>query len=510
MVESLVFSRPAKHWFLASLTAAASIRLYLLWQYYCISSDGVVYLRAAQDFYRGDLNTAMSSVYPPGYPLLVAAVYPLFGDWELAGQSLSLLLGVLLLLPLYAIFTDLFDENIAILACFLAAMSPYLALYSVHVRSESTYIFLSAVALYLFLTGIERERAGRLFWGGVVVGYAYLVRPEAIGFLVIVPAYALFRWFLRGRTGFTRLVPSLGLLGIGFLLFSLPYIVYLSEDTGRFGAISRKAGITLAINLKESGALEDGDLQQDGDLGSFVFTDYIRRHPFRYLKQAGSDMIPAVGVFFAALYYSYVPFLLLGMFVGLRNRFWTKPELLLVAFVLFYVFGFALIYVKRRYALQAVAISLGWVALGIGYAWNKLRMTISPEKRVRVAVIIGVIFLGATLPKTLKPVSPEKAYVREAGWYLRAQNKTGDLKVAVFDERVTFYAAARTISLAQIEQSNLSDELRKQTADYLAVEARALEKTYPEIAIRPDRYGLALRKTFIGTRNDKMLLFKVL
>src|SRR5437868_15007493 len=98
MVESLVFSRPAKHWFLASLTAAASIRLYLLWQYSCISSDGVVYLPAAQDFYRGDLNTPMSSVYRPGYPLLVAAVYPLFGARELAGLTLSLRSGVLLLL----------------------------------------------------------------------------------------------------------------------------------------------------------------------------------------------------------------------------------------------------------------------------------------------------------------------------------------------------------------------------------------------------------------------------
>ncbi len=437
-------------------------------------------------------------------------IYPLFGDWELAGQGLSLLLGVLLLLPLYGIFTDVFGKKISILACFLAAISPFLALYSVHVRSENTYIFFSTVALYLFLTGIEQGRKARLFWGGVVAGYAYLVRPEAIGFLLIIPVFSLFRWFLRGRTSFAQWVPSLALLGMGFLLFSLPYITYLSKETGRFGAISRKAGITLAINLKESGAFEAGDLQQDAGLRSFVFNDYIRRHPIHYLSQVASDMIPAAGVFFAALYYSYVPFLLVGIFVGYRNKLWTKPELLLIVFVLFYVFGFALIYVKRRYALQAVPISLGWVALGMMYAWDKLRVTFSTEKCVRVAAIIIVIFLVATLPKTLRPVSREKAYVRETGWYLKPQNNAGALKVAVFDERVTFYAAARTISLTQIKQPELSSELRKQTADYLAIESRTLERAYPEITKRPERYGLALEKTFIGTRDNKMLLFKVL
>ena len=141
MLELVLSPRPAKRGFLATLIVAAAIRVYLLWQYYCISSDGVVYLRAAGEFYRGDIAAGLSSVYPPGYPLLVAAVYPLIGEWELAGQLVSLLFGVLVLFPLYWIFAELFGEKVALFACLLAAISPLLALYSVHVRSESTYIF---------------------------------------------------------------------------------------------------------------------------------------------------------------------------------------------------------------------------------------------------------------------------------------------------------------------------------------------------------------------------------
>jgi hypothetical protein len=86
-----------KRWFVGVLLVAAGVRSYLLWQYYCSSSDGVTYLRAAEDFYSGDLIAGLSSLYPHDYPVVIAAIYPLFGDWELAGQSLSLLFGVALL-----------------------------------------------------------------------------------------------------------------------------------------------------------------------------------------------------------------------------------------------------------------------------------------------------------------------------------------------------------------------------------------------------------------------------
>jgi hypothetical protein len=56
-------------------------------QNYCLSSDGVRYLRATEDFYTGEFMAGLSSHYPPGYPVLIAAIYALFGDWELAGQN---------------------------------------------------------------------------------------------------------------------------------------------------------------------------------------------------------------------------------------------------------------------------------------------------------------------------------------------------------------------------------------------------------------------------------------
>ena len=41
--------------FALAVAVAVVIRLYLLWQYYCISSDGIHYIEAARKFYLGTL-----------------------------------------------------------------------------------------------------------------------------------------------------------------------------------------------------------------------------------------------------------------------------------------------------------------------------------------------------------------------------------------------------------------------------------------------------------------------
>lgn len=509
MMEPVLSPQQARYWFSGALVVAALVRLYLLWQYYCISSDGVIYLQAAKAFLSGDFSSGFGSIYPPGYPLVVAALYPLIGDWELTGQILSLIFGVAILFPLYWLFRELFGQRVALLACYLAGINPFLALYSVHVRTEIMYLFLSTLALYLFLIAIQRRLTGRFFWGGLVAGYAYLARPEAIGFVVIVPGVLLWRWLMQRDGGLMSLGRSVALIAAGFLIFALPYIAYLSIETGRFGALSRKAGVTLAINLKESGMLDDESLSEHGDVGSLVFTDYILQHPQVYINSVLSNLLPAVAVFFAALHYSYVPFLLVGLILAVRAEFWRRPDLLLVAFALFYVFGFALIYVKRRYSLQAVPISLAWVALGMWWVRDKLPVLVPERKAAMVAVVLAVIFIGATLPKTLRPVSREKAYVRETGRYLKARNSSGTLGVAVLDDRITFYADARTIPLTGVEGDKIASYLREKKADYLAAESKAFERVFPAISRTPERFGLVLERNFIGTRKDRMMVFRV-
>lgn len=189
--------RPRYDLFAGAIFVAVAVRFYLLGQYYCISSDSLRYIEAAQDFYSGDIVAGLGSVYPPGYPGLIAAVYPLVGNWELSGQIISIACGVLLLFPLYALCNDLYGHRVALVACFLATLSPYPARYAVHVRTESPFLLLSTLALLLFYRGMAQGMNRGFFYGGLVAGFAYLVRPESIGFLLIVPAVLGLTWSIK-------------------------------------------------------------------------------------------------------------------------------------------------------------------------------------------------------------------------------------------------------------------------------------------------------------------------
>jgi 4-amino-4-deoxy-L-arabinose transferase-like glycosyltransferase len=493
----------------SAIVLAAAVRLYLLWQYYCISSDGVHYIDAAKDFFAGRISAGLSSVYPPGYPLLIALLYPLTGDWELSSQIWSLLCGVLLLVPLYILCRDIYGDRVALIGCFLAAVSPYLARYSVHVRTESPFIFLSTVALVLFHQGIQHGSNSRFFYGSLVAGFAYLVRPEAIGFLVIVPFVLGLRWWIKREPRLSRLFQTCALVFLGFSLFALPYISYLSMETGHWGAISRKAGVTLAISLKGSDLLDGGELQDSADFESLVFLDFVRNHPLLYGKKVAMDILPAVGAYFEALHYSYVPFLLIGLFLVFRERFWERKDFLLLSFALFYVVGLTLVYVKRRYSVQVVPVSLGWTALGMLWCWGYFKEF--PSARVsRILLPLGVlVFAAGTIPKTLKPISPEKGYVREAGRYLKQLRGSRELRVLAFDDRIGFYAQAERLSLSDLKEASLIENLREGKADYLATDLSLWQERFPRVARDPERYGLALAREFRGWRKDRLVIYRV-
>ncbi len=351
---------------------------------------------------------------------------------------------------------------------------------------------------------------GYVWCGALTAGFAYLVRPEALGFLVIVPAYLIFRYLVKSDFGLLWIAKFAAVLFCGFMLLALPYIVYLSVDTGRWGAVSRKAGVTLAISLNESGLLDSADAHEAKDLESSEFFETLRRHPLQYAKKVIKDLLPAIAVFFEALHYSYVPFLLIGLFFVFREKFWERKDFLLLGFACFYIFGFVLICVKRRYSLQAVPVSLGWVALGMLWIGDYFAKTL-PARMARILTLLVItMFLAGTFPKTLKAVSREKAYVRDAGWYLAKRNDSRKLTVAVFDDRITFYAQARPLYLPGIEESVLPSHLRDRGADYLAADAKHWQKFYPTIAAQPERHGLFLEKEFVGTRKDRLLVFKVM
>jgi Dolichyl-phosphate-mannose-protein mannosyltransferase len=499
------FDRPL----ILAVLMSVAVGLILLANYHCISVDGVRYIAVARSLYAGDIKAAMAAFDPPGYPLVIAVFYQFVGDWELAGQAVSFSANILLLFCLYLLLAAVYDRTVAAGGCLLAAVNPYLARYAVDVRTESLFFFLAVGALYASYRGLERRQARFFLGAGLIAGFAYLVKPEAIGFVLLLPGILLVMWRIKKEWDLLSVAKASGALLAGFVLFAAPYIGYLSKATGQSGVLSRKAGVTLAIALEEADLLDAEIAQEFPTRGSMSLPEFVRRHPVTYAKKVLYDILPSIGTYFEALHYSYVPFLLVGLVGVFREKPWERRDFLLLLYVIFFAALFAAVFVNRRYSVQLVPVSMGWTALGLLCCWSWLKRALSAKAAAVAAAVVTLTFLGGTLPKTLKPVAREKAYLKDAALYLKQRRGAAGLPIMVVDQRIAFYADAKGVALDRLSEADLLAHLRDRRAEFVAAEPRWLRLHYPAVLQGPEAYGLRFEKEFVGSRGDRLVIYRV-
>ena len=133
-------------------------------------------------------------LYPPGYPLLLAAVQALTGTQRNLRASVlpSKLLSVVLYLgTLLLIYELLLPRNpaLAVATTLLTAVNPQMLYYATEVSTEIPYLFLSLGCLWAFERYLRRPTAGTLGGAIMVLVLAFYVRSIA---LVMAAAFALY------------------------------------------------------------------------------------------------------------------------------------------------------------------------------------------------------------------------------------------------------------------------------------------------------------------------------
>jgi len=190
---------PDRNLLVAAVTLTLAVRSYLLWNYYTINNDGVLYIEAARHFWNGNWFGGLESFHPPLFPLMIAVAFPMTGEWELAGQFWPLILGVLIIVPLFSLLRRFNGQKVALIALFFYSVSPNLTRLSIHARSEIPYIFFLVLALYFLQRAIDRERHFPLFFiAGITSALAYLVRPEGVGLAIVGAFYLLYHGWKQG------------------------------------------------------------------------------------------------------------------------------------------------------------------------------------------------------------------------------------------------------------------------------------------------------------------------
>ncbi len=172
----------------ALLLLSAGIRLGYVWAVPRMldSADAIHYLETARTFSQGDF-LAVDPKIPALYPALTAIVGLVCSNIETAGQVVSFIFSVLLVLPVYFLSRHLHDGRVAPIAGLLVAMWPWLIDYGNRVATEPTAVFFWMLGALCMVRGLDPK--GSTAWMiGAALSFGALHLARAEGTFVLLAA----------------------------------------------------------------------------------------------------------------------------------------------------------------------------------------------------------------------------------------------------------------------------------------------------------------------------------
>jgi 4-amino-4-deoxy-L-arabinose transferase-like glycosyltransferase len=218
------------------------IRLYVVFNAVTVSTDSVLYLELAREFSKGNYHGGLNIIRPPLYPMTVSLAYFIFGNLELAGRVVSLFFGTLVIAVGFYLGRQIYNERAGLLTAFFIAIHPYMVRYSGSVLTEGLYHFLVAAVTLLGLKAISSRNIGFMFLTGLLSVLAYLTKPGAIGFPMVISLWVLFYKIRNIKEDWGKRLILLASLWAVFILTALPYLLFLYQETGGV-AITGRASI---------------------------------------------------------------------------------------------------------------------------------------------------------------------------------------------------------------------------------------------------------------------------
>ncbi len=162
----------------------------------------------------------------PLWPLLIAAIYSVFGEHDIMVRLLLSLVGAGTCVLVYYFVRDLFGSRMGLIAGLAATVYPFLFIYDGWLYSESLYIFLLFAFCYaLFrLQRTARPSRGLMLLSGILLGLVSLTRPNGLIILGLFIAWAMVLGIAKVQTWRT-LLQSVVLITLITLVIILPWTI---------------------------------------------------------------------------------------------------------------------------------------------------------------------------------------------------------------------------------------------------------------------------------------------
>jgi len=248
------------------LIISLSVRIYLSVFTYVIKNDSVAYMQNAKFFASGDFSSALRHDYHPLYSLIMAVLYKAVPNMELSGTIISVLFGTLTVIAFYLVGIRVFDQKVSFVSSIVLAFHPYAVRFSADLISDSTYFFFFISALGLGYFAITNRKIILFALTGICSALAYLTRPEGIGIIIIVAFWCVLKDFVKIKILWKEKLISILILVVSFLVFSMPYLVFIKQDTGSWSLTKKKKVSNLAGLEKVLATLKsDRSVKEESD-----------------------------------------------------------------------------------------------------------------------------------------------------------------------------------------------------------------------------------------------------
>ncbi len=402
----------------------------------CVSNDTVTFMRFAQGLKTSPGSTINSCDQHPGYPAIICASEWILGKLGynqtlehriIAAQTATLICRTLAICFLFAIFRFFGNKKEALVSAILVMLIPVYANNGSEVLSDWPNLMLMAIALFFCLRGLRSANHLCFLAAGLASGLAYWIRPEGAVFVVVLGIYTLFHTI--SSTNRLKLWACLGTMIVAAGLIAGPYMHYKGAlfPKKKVGTFSQHIPTQPPCSSIES------IHQQTFQAGIPGFS--IATKPVKAILHFVEEL-------FNTIFGLSIPLLGILLYKMKRFRQLRQQDQFLILFTGLWLVLMIWLhckhgYMSHRHIMPLVVFGFAWILKGL----HGLVLVFGCRRHVlhrNTAIVLGIC-IAVFVPKLIRPAHADKAVYKQAGLWLK-DNTPADATLAVFDNRVGFYA----------------------------------------------------------------------
>lgn len=483
------------HILILILFIAFALRLVLVFHPEVIHNDGMEYIRHANEILAGNWTAGASG---PVYPALIAFAYTFTNNFELAGIWVSVIFGMLLVIPVFYLGKEIFNERVGVVSGLVAAVHPFLYTHSGSVLTESTYHFFIATSVLFGWLSFNRGRFYDVLLFSLFTSLSFLTRPEAIGFLFVFSFWVLLFNPLRERRHWMRRIAMILLAILAFLAFSSPYLIQIRKETGKW-SISKKVNVTIGSlsEMKKMTSLDESPFRREGlPLLSLI------KDPLSQLVRVGTGLLKSFYAFQQAFNPILSFFAVIGWIGIIRNRslYSLKTNFYILTYHFFFFgFVFSIFFIAKRYSSHMISISIPWAAFGfvMFLEWVRPRWKFGKTPKKMSTILLPIFLIALFIQGMMTHIRDHRTIQKEAGLWMKENLPRGVDIMSRWPQEAFYGEMKRWAKMPEGSYEEVLGVARSKGIQYLVLD-EGIEKE------RPGFWGQIKEKDLILLKDLKM------